>query len=64
MLLFWRRVKSELTAYGSADIAIYRASLGEKDIWSPAQQLSEDPYRSEQNPLQLLAPDGRRTGAG
>ena len=45
---------------GKADISIYRASLGEDDTWTQVQQLSNDSQRSEQNPLQFNAPDGRR----
>lgn len=43
-----------------ADISIFRASLGAKSTWTPAQQLSDDPHRSEQNPLQFNVFDGLR----
>lgn len=45
---------------GKADICIWRSSLlPGADRWSPAQQISDDAERSEQNPVQFLAPDGR-----
>lgn len=44
---------------GKADICIWRSTLG-PDGWSAAQQLTDDPARSEQNPVQFDAPDGRR----
>ena len=44
---------------GKSDISIWRSRLGE-DGWSGAEQLSDDPARSEQNPVQFDAPDGRR----
>jgi predicted neuraminidase len=45
---------------GKADICIWRSSLAPgADRWSAAQQISDDTERSEQNPVQFLAPDGR-----
>ncbi|WP_439234280.1 sialidase family protein [Lonepinella koalarum] len=46
------------TQEGVADISIYLARL-EKDSkqWSTPQKLSDDPTRSEQNPILFLAPD-------
>jgi predicted neuraminidase len=45
---------------GKADISIWRSSLRPgADAWSAAEQISDDPERSEQNPVQFLAPDGR-----
>ena len=43
---------------GKADISIWRSSL-EGNVWSPAERLTDDPERSEQNPVQFHAPDGR-----
>jgi predicted neuraminidase len=45
---------------GKSDICIWRSSLlPGSDCWSAATQISDDPERSEQNPVQFLAPDGR-----
>ena len=45
---------------GKADICIWRSTLSPgADRWSPAHQISDDADRSEQNPVQFLAPDGR-----
>ncbi len=44
---------------GKSDISIHRSTLG-PDGWTPAVQLSHDRARSEQNPVQFDAPDGRR----
>lgn len=44
---------------GKSDISIYRSTLG-ADGWSGAERLTDDPERSEQNPVQFDAPDGRR----
>ena len=45
---------------GKSDICIWRSSLRPgADRWSEAEQISDDPARSEQNPVQFLAPDGR-----
>ena len=45
---------------GKSDICIWRSTLPPaSDCWSPAVQISDDPERSEQNPVQFLAPDGR-----
>lgn len=48
------------TQEGLPDISVYlsRLSHGE-DTWSYPVQLSDDPARSEQNPLLFSAPDGR-----
>ncbi|GAB5376840.1 MAG: exo-alpha-sialidase [Acuticoccus sp.] len=43
---------------GKADIAIWRAALGPEG-WGAPQRLSDDPDRSEQNPVAFAAPDGR-----
>lgn len=46
------------TQEGIADISIYCSRLTQDSRqWSPAQQLSDDPSRSEQNPVLFLAPD-------
>lgn len=45
---------------GKADICIYSSRLEPgADRWSPAVQLTDDPDRSEQNPVRFHAPDGR-----
>ncbi|AZQ68470.1 glycosyl hydrolase [Silicimonas algicola] len=44
---------------GKSDISIWRSTLRD-GLWSPAEQISDDPARSEQNPVQFDAPDGRR----
>ncbi len=44
---------------GRSDISIWRSRLTPEG-WGPAQRLSNDPDRSEQNPIQFDAPDGRR----
>lgn len=44
---------------GKSDISVWRSSLGPQG-WRPAERLSDDPDRSEQNPVQFDAPDGRR----
>lgn len=44
---------------GKSDISIWRSTLVE-DRWGPAEKLTDDPARSEQNPVQFVAPDGRR----
>lgn len=43
---------------GKSDISIWRSTLG-NDTWSAAERLTDDPDRSEQNPVQFQAPDGR-----
>ncbi|MCR8725650.1 sialidase family protein [Frigidibacter sp. ROC022] len=43
---------------GKSDISVLRSTLID-DEWRPAEQLSDDPDRSEQNPVQFSAPDGR-----
>lgn len=46
------------TQEGIADISIYCSRLEKgSDRWSPAEKLSEDPTRSEQNPVLFLDPD-------
>jgi len=44
---------------GKPDISVYRSVL-ESGIWGAPQRISDDPDRSEQNPIQFDAPDGRR----
>ena len=44
---------------GKSDISIWRSVLGPEG-WSVAERLTDDPDRSEQNPVQFDAPDGRR----
>lgn len=44
---------------GNSDISIWRSVLG-PDGWSEVERLTDDPDRSEQNPVQFNAPDGRR----
>lgn len=47
------------TQEGVADISIYSARLAAGAArWSEAEKLSDDPTRSEQNPVLFLAPDG------
>ena len=44
---------------GKADISVYMSRLDpEARAWTPAVQLSNDPERSEQNPILFPAPDG------
>lgn len=43
---------------GKADIAIWRSRL-DGGKWSAPERLSDDPERSEQNPVAFNAPDGR-----
>lgn len=46
------------TQEGIADISIWCSRLQpNSNRWSPAQKLSEDPTRSEQNPVLFLDPD-------
>ncbi len=48
------------TMEGMGDISIYLSSLAPgADRWSEPAKMSEDPTRSEQNPLIFSAPDGR-----
>lgn len=44
---------------GKADISIWRSALSDSK-WSEAERMTNDPDRSEQNPVQFDAPDGRR----
>ncbi len=46
---------------GRADIRIHLSELDQgSGRWSPARQITDDPDRSEQNPVLFDAPDGRR----
>jgi predicted neuraminidase len=45
------------TMEGMGDISVYMSTLGPKG-WSQARRLSDDPTRSEQNPVLFTAPDG------
>ena len=46
---------------GKSDICIHSSMLDEKSgLWQSAQALTDDPVRSEQNPV-LFSPDGQRT---
>src|SRR5689334_24811351 len=48
------------TQEGMADISVYFSRLEKGgDQWSAAEKLSDDPSRSEQNPILFPAPDGR-----
>lgn len=48
------------TMEGMGDISVYMSRLAPgADGWSPPEQLSNDPTKSEQNPLLFVAPDGR-----
>ncbi len=44
---------------GKADISIHRSTLA-GDGWTSAAQITGDPDRSEQNPVEFDTPDGRR----
>lgn len=47
------------TMEGMGDISIYMSRLAPgASCWSAAEKLSDDPLRSEQNPLLFVAPDG------
>lgn len=47
------------TLEGKSDISIYASTLDKgASTWSQAHQLSDDPARSEQNPMIFTAPDG------
>ncbi|TNC49126.1 glycosyl hydrolase [Rubellimicrobium rubrum] len=47
------------TLEGKSDISVHASILPEGAItWGPAQPLSGDPHRSEQNPVIFTAPDG------
>lgn len=47
------------TLEGKSDISIYASILpAGASSWGPAQPLSGDPHRSEQNPVIFKAPDG------
>ncbi len=45
------------TMEGMGDISVYMSTLGPEG-WSQARRLSDDPTRSEQNPVLFTAPDG------
>lgn len=48
------------TMEGMGDISVYLSRLKPgSEQWSPAEKLSDDPTRSEQNPLLFVAPDTR-----
>ena len=48
------------TMEGMGDISIYMSRLAPgATCWSAAEKLSDDPQRSEQNPLLFVAPDGK-----
>jgi predicted neuraminidase len=48
------------TMEGMGDISVYLSRLATgSDRWSPAEQLSDDAAKSEQNPLLFVAPDGK-----
>jgi len=48
------------TQEGIPDVSIYMSRLAAgTDVWSAPQKLSDDPTRSEQNPVLFTAPDGR-----
>lgn len=48
------------TQEGIPDVSIYLSRLrAGSDTWSVAEKLSDDPARSEQNPVLFTAPDGR-----
>jgi len=46
------------TQEGVPDISAYFSRL-DNDVWSQPAKLSDDPTRSEQNPLLFVAPDGK-----
>ena len=47
------------TMEGQPDVSIYFSSLpGGQDTWTPAVKISDDPTRSEQNPVLFNAPNG------
>jgi predicted neuraminidase len=45
------------TMEGMGDISVYMSTLGPEG-WSEARRLSDDPTRSEQNPVLFTSPDG------
>lgn len=48
------------TMEGMGDISVYLSRLAPgSERWSPAEQLSDDAAKSEQNPLLFVAPDGK-----
>ncbi|NKN38250.1 glycosyl hydrolase [Agrobacterium sp. a22-2] len=48
------------TMEGMGDISVYMSRLApESDRWSEPEKMSDDPEKSEQNPLIFRAPDGR-----
>lgn len=46
------------TMEGMGDISVYMSELGPAG-WGPARRLTDDPDRSEQNPVLFTAPDGK-----
>lgn len=47
------------TMEGMGDISVYMSTMDAGGtVWSPARRLSDDPARSEQNPVLFNAPDG------
>lgn len=44
---------------GKSDISIWRSTLA-NGLWGPAERLTDDPDRSEQNPVQFNTPVGRQ----
>lgn len=48
------------TMEGMGDISIYMSRLAPgADVWSPPEKMSDDPQKSEQNPMLFNAPDGK-----
>ena len=48
------------TMEGMGDISIYMSRLAPgSDVWSAPEKMSDDPQKSEQNPMLFNAPDGR-----
>ncbi len=43
---------------GKSDISVHRSTLA-SDVWHQTERMSDDPDRSEQNPVQFISPDGR-----
>jgi predicted neuraminidase len=48
------------TMEGMGDISIYMSRLAsDSSVWSAPEKMSDDPQKSEQNPLVFTAPDGK-----
>lgn len=48
------------TMEGMGDISIYMSRLASgSDVWSAPEKMSDDPQKSEQNPMLFNAPDGK-----